>query len=101
MAMRDTPGPIPTLEDLPLHDVTHINVWCGRWPYPCAHHGRIAVKNINLKQTILQFASKLVCEKCGTKGGHAMPSWPIGGGGPGAAHNHGGSATNEPPQKAR
>jgi len=80
--------PVPTMEDLPLNDVTHINVWCGKWPYPCSHHGRLRVGDIDLRQTIVQFAAKLKCPKCGTKGGQAMPHWPNDGGGPGNAHNH-------------
>lgn len=80
--------PIPTMEDLPSHGVKYLNVWCGKWPYPCGHKGVVSVKNIDLAQTIVQFAAKLRCPQCGTIGGQAMPRWPNGGRGPGGAHNH-------------
>lgn len=80
--------PIPTMEYLPDHGVTHINVWCGRWPHQCDHSGRVSLANIDARQTILQFASKLVCTECGAKGGQAMPVWPKGGGYVGGAHRY-------------
>lgn len=73
--MADTP-PIPTLEFLPDRGVTHIRVWCGRWPHGCTHQGLVSIKGIDLRQTIVEFAAKLRCEVCGTLGGQAMPDWP-------------------------
>jgi hypothetical protein len=71
------PPPIPTMEDLPSLGVTHIRVWCGRWPHACDHQGTVPVEGLDLRQTIVEFAAKLRCEKCGTVGGQAMPGWPM------------------------
>lgn len=73
--MRERAPPVPTLEDMPALGVTHIRVWCGRWPNGCTHEGRVAVAGIDLTMTIVEFAAKLKCEVCGTVGGQAMPQW--------------------------
>ena len=80
------------MEDLPEHGVTELAVWCGRWPHSCSYQSTVAVSDINLSMTIVQFAAKLECPECGTIGGQAMPCWPNGGGGPGGAHNHAAAA---------
>jgi hypothetical protein len=83
--LRDYPvPPVPTMEDLPRHGVTGLNVWCGH--HACGYRGTVAVGDVDLGQTIVQFAAGLKCPACGTLGGQAMPCWPNGGGGPGAAH---------------
>jgi hypothetical protein len=88
---KEPAPPIPTMVDLPSHGVTQMKVWCGRWPHSCSYQATLPVDQIDLTQTIVQFAAKLQCPDCGTVGGHAMPHWPNGGGGAGGAHNHGGA----------
>lgn len=68
--------PIPPLEAFLKHGVTHIRVWCGRWPGGCTHEGMVPLEGSDLHQTIVEFAAKLRCEKCGTVGGQALPEWP-------------------------
>lgn len=86
---RDEPAPpVPTMQDLPEQGVTKMSVWCGRWPHSCSYHATVAVSDIDLTQTIVQFAANLECPDCGKIGGQAMPRWPNSGGGPGGAHNH-------------
>ncbi|MDO8875729.1 MAG: hypothetical protein Q8M24_14685 [Pseudolabrys sp.] len=92
--------PIPTMEDMPKHGITHVGVWCGQWPHACFFTEIIPVEEIDLRLTIVEFASQLVCKKCGTMGGHASPLWPDRGGGPGGAHNHGGKTPAAPPSDA-
>lgn len=85
----DSLPPIPTMEDMPQHGITHVRVYCGRWPHTCFFEEKVPIEEIDLRLTIVEFASQLVCKKCGTKGGHASPIWPDRSGGPGGAHNHG------------
>jgi hypothetical protein len=87
---RDYPAPpVPTMEHLPAHGVKELIVWCGRWPHSCSHTATVAVSAIDLKQTIVEFASALSCPDCGHRGGQVMPRWPNAGRGPGGAHSLG------------
>jgi hypothetical protein len=80
-AQRMPAPPLPTLEDLPQHGVTHIRLWCGN-AHRCWHQGLLAVTAIDLRQTIVDVERRLVCTRCGFIGGKAMPAWPtIGPGG--------------------
>lgn len=103
---RELAPPVPTMEDLPSHGVTQIKVFCGLWPHSCNYQATLALDQIDLAQTIVQFAAKVQCPECGTIGGQAMPRWPNGGRGPGGAHNHGeaprpGNIEEAPPPTTR
>jgi hypothetical protein len=67
--------PLPTLEDLPNHGITHISVQCGQWPYRCFHEAEISIADLDLRMTIKDLKERLLCTRCGTIGGNAMPRW--------------------------
>lgn len=72
--MSEPAPPVPTISelDLPRLGVTHVDVTCER----CHHGAKVPIGEIDDRQTIVEFATRLRCTACGAKSCTAMPSWP-------------------------